>query len=87
MPSISKPAFQLPARLEHDRHGHDHQHHGHAHSHEGHAVAAELITAARPRTLLPRFSLIALSGLQRLMLALPAIAVLWLLTLWAVTDG
>jgi hypothetical protein len=61
-------------------HAHDHDHaHGpeepaHAHDHAKHAVAA-------PR---PVRSLLALSGFQRLALAAPAIAALWLLTAWAI---
>jgi ABC-type Zn2+ transport system substrate-binding protein/surface adhesin len=63
-------------------HGHGHDHgahdHGHAHDHHHHDHAGHRPAAPRPVR-----SLLALSGLQRLALAAPAIAALWLLTAWA----
>jgi hypothetical protein len=62
----------------HDHSGHDHSGHDHAgHGHAGHGHARTSHAPSRFR------SLIALSGLQRLMLALPVIAVLWLMAFWA----
>jgi len=56
-------------------------HHDHAHHHVGHP---RLQGAPRIE---PRLSLIALSGLQRLGLALPVIGLLWLLTFWAMSHA
>jgi ABC-type Zn2+ transport system substrate-binding protein/surface adhesin len=68
-------------------HGHDHGAHDHAHDHShdnSHAHAHALDHAGhRPAAPRPVRSLLALSGLQRLALAAPAIAALWLLTAWA----
>jgi ABC-type nickel/cobalt efflux system permease component RcnA len=76
----------LVAEKDHSHHHHPHDHHEghsharetvHAHDHAEHRHAASRPSASRFR------SLIALSGLQRLMLALPVIAFLWFMTLWA----
>jgi ABC-type nickel/cobalt efflux system permease component RcnA len=73
-----------PHHHPHDHHSHDH-HEGHSHAHEAahaHDHAEHRHGAARRAP--SRFrSLIALSGLQRLMLALPVIGLLWLMAFWA----
>ncbi len=62
---------------DHD-HRHDrHDHHDHEHDHAGDQARR------RPAAPRPARSLLALSGWQRLALAAPAIAALWLLTAWA----
>jgi len=70
----------------HDHHAHDH-HDGHPHARGNETVHAHDRAGHRhgaPRRAPSRFrSLIALSGLQRLMLALPVIALLWLMAFWA----
>jgi ABC-type nickel/cobalt efflux system permease component RcnA len=70
--TLHGPAAAPPAHAHHD-HGHAHDH---AHDHH-HAPAA-------PRRAPAVRSLLALSGLQRLMLTAPVIAGLWLLMLWAI---
>lgn len=83
----------LVAEKDHSHHHHPHDHHDgavrlrgdgatHVHDHSGHDHAGH--GHARTSHAPSRFrSLIALSGLQRLMLALPVIAVLWLMAFWA----
>jgi hypothetical protein len=61
-------------------HGHDDHAHAHPHAH-GHAHPLP------PRLAAPPLSLIALSGWTRLALILPAIALLWLLTLLVTSHG
>ena len=80
----------LVSERDHSHHHHPHDHHdgethGHAKGHRhAHGHAAHEHSHARSRRTPSRFrSLIALSGLQRLMLALPVIAALWLMTFWA----
>lgn len=86
MAALPKPSplAPLPAHADqHDHHSHDHRghdHHGHTHI----ATAPERAAASR---VTPRFSLIALSAVQRLLLILPVVGVLWLLTLWAISNG
>jgi len=64
-------------------HGHSHGHsHGHAHDGHGHHHHEPA-----PRSGPSGFSLISLSGWARLGLVLPLLALLWLLTLWAMTHG
>jgi hypothetical protein len=63
----------------------DHSHHHH-HDHGAHAPhrAHDHAAPAARKHAPSRFrSLIAMSGMQRLLLALPAIAILWLMTFWA----
>lgn len=67
--------------------GHRHAHgqdrgHDHGHNHHHHRD-----TAQQPASVLPRRSLLALSGGMRLLLVLPLIALLWALTFWAVNGG
>jgi hypothetical protein len=69
----------------HSHDGHDHGHEPHRHGHSPHQSGLVGETLARPA--MPRLSLIALSGVQRLALILPAIILLWLLALWAMTNG
>jgi hypothetical protein len=64
----------------HDR---NHAHDGGRHDHV-HAPGEEAHDHPAPRRAAPTRSLVALSGLQRLALAAPAIAALWLLAFWAV---
>ena len=54
-------------------------HHDHPHQAER-GLAREVPATTRP----PR-SLLALSGLERLMIATPVIVVLWLLVIWAIS--
>lgn len=61
-----------PGHTHADSHGHSHAHH------EGHG-------AARKARLKPIRSLIALSAGQRLVMALPLIAGLWLAAFWAMS--
>lgn len=68
---------------DHADHAHDHDHGDPDHAHHSHDVAGK---NRRSRTI-PSLSLIGLSAFQRLVLALPAIGLLWLLTLWAVSNG
>ena len=67
-------------------HGHDHAH-SHVHSHaqtHSHAHDHDHDTAGVTRAAyVPAFSLFALSAGQRLLLALPVIAALWLAACWA----
>jgi hypothetical protein len=83
----------LPAAAPHDHaskhapnhvpnhvHGH-HRAHGHQHSH-GHQHHDTPATAAAGG-----FSLLALSSLARLALVVPPVALLWLLTAWAMNNG
>jgi hypothetical protein len=72
----------LVAEKDHSHHHHPHDHHdgtghGHVHDHAGHVHAPRRHAPSRFR------SLIALSGMQRLLLALPVIAWLWLIAFWA----
>lgn len=60
-------------------HGHNHVH-GAAHGGHHHSVA---ISSAGRIIHQPAFSLFALSALQRLLMALPVIALLWLAAFWA----
>ncbi|MFN3482683.1 MAG: hypothetical protein ACK4YX_06660 [Rhabdaerophilum calidifontis] len=62
---------------------HDHDHHHHDQDHHRHDHARVI----RPRRSAPPLSLIALSGWTRLALVLPAIALLWLLTLRVTNHG
>jgi hypothetical protein len=62
--------------------GHAH-HHGPPHRHEHAGIPALQVERADP----PRLSLMALSAGQRVILALPVVAFLWLLTFWAMRDG
>jgi hypothetical protein len=89
MAAVLKPT-PLPTQ-DHAHHAHDHDGHGHEHGHEPHRHAhaphkSERVGETLARPALPRLSLIALSGGQRLALILPAIAILWLLAIWAMTD-
>jgi hypothetical protein len=89
------PSSVVHAHPAHEPHHHGHHHHGgpshahghgdhdHAHSH-GHNHGHEA-RDARPAE--AGFSLLALSSLQRLALAAPPVALLWLLTLWALNNG
>lgn len=81
---IATPKSLAPAPAE--PHVHAHAHHGHVHHHAHHHTGEHHHTQASPR-IEPRLSLIALSGLQRLGLALPVIGVLWLLTFWAMSHA
>ncbi len=89
---IPRPAMASVADLGH-AHGHDHHDHAH-HDHAGHShghASLHRHEAGAPHATrtagTPRLSLIALSGLQRLLLVAPAIALLWLLTFWAMSNG
>ncbi|MCZ8185382.1 MAG: hypothetical protein O9308_03305 [Beijerinckiaceae bacterium] len=93
-PLLVNPAAPVAARepardqAGHAHHGHHHHDHSHAHDHAGHRHAPAGIPALRrERADPPRLSLMALSAGQRLLLALPPIALLWALTLWAMRDG
>ncbi|MCA0399318.1 MAG: hypothetical protein LCH38_00720 [Proteobacteria bacterium] len=73
MPSEHSPAASSNHPHAHKPHGHG----GHAHDHHHHAPS-------RP---FPGRSLLALAAWQRLLLAAPLIAALWLLTFWALHHG
>jgi hypothetical protein len=82
-----RPAKPLPAFKEHAQHAHAHHsdaHHGHGHHRHLHPVQAKHTHRHAPE---PRFSLIALSAVQRLALIAPAVVVLGLLALWATQNG
>lgn len=77
------PGHGHPHAQDHHR-GHDH-HHGHDHA--GHRHDHATLTALRTeRADPPRLSLMALSAGQRLLLALPLVALLWALAFWAMRD-
>lgn len=87
MVATPKPLALVPVPApagEHAHHGHEHS--GHDHAGHGHHAHPHTDSGPRPRTV-PRLSLIGLSALQRLLLALPAIGLLWLLTFWAMHNG
>jgi hypothetical protein len=80
----------LVSERDHPHHHHLHDHHngetrGHAEGHRhAHSHTAHEHDQTHLRRAPSRFrSLIALSGLQRLMLALPVIVALWVMTFWA----
>lgn len=58
-----------------------HHHHSHDHTHHHHDIPAPAISSAGG------FSLIALSSAARLALAVPPVAMLWLLAAWAMKNG
>lgn len=64
-------------------HHHDHGHGQAAHMHAPHTHARHAHEHAAAPAPAGGFSLLALSGLARLGLALPPIGALWLLMLWA----
>jgi hypothetical protein len=65
-------------------HHHDHPHQAQrVHTHGVHAPDGHAHHLAEGTTRPPR-SLLALSGLERLMIATPVIVVLWLLVIWAI---
>lgn len=72
----------------HVHHDHAHHEHGHGHSHaslhHGHGGTQDQLTS---RMASPRFSLLALSGSQRLLLIAAPITALWLLAFWALHNG
>ncbi|WP_284177753.1 hypothetical protein [Rhabdaerophilum sp. SD176] len=90
-PILASLATPAPARDAAPAHGHTHSHdhaHPHGHAHAGHRHAPiKIPTLRRERADPPRFSLMALSAGQRLLLAVPPVALLWALTLWAMRDG
>ncbi|MCZ8184578.1 MAG: hypothetical protein O9322_16520 [Beijerinckiaceae bacterium] len=91
-PRLASPAAPFPARdaaHSHDHaHSHGHDHHTHGHDHHEHRHAPATIPALRrERADPPRLSLMALSAGQRVLLAVPPVALLWALTFWAMRDG
>ena len=80
----------LVSERDHSHHHHPHDHHdgethGHAKGHlHPHSHVDHEHSHTRSRRAPSRFrSLIALSGLQRLILVLPVIVALWVMTFWA----
>jgi hypothetical protein len=72
-----------------DGHDHHHGHAGHNHVHpvaEGEALA-EGARQSASRKYARGFSLLSLSGGQRLVLVAPPVVLLWVLALWAIGGG
>ena len=72
-----------------DRHAHDHAHdhghaHGHAHDHaHDHTHAHDHARASVARRARPGLSLLRMSAVQRLVIALAFVAAIWLGVVWA----
>ncbi|MFY8113698.1 MAG: hypothetical protein ACOVOC_05745 [Rhabdaerophilum sp.] len=83
---LPRAVAPVPAHAPASGHAHGHDHH-HGHDHAGHRHDHATLPALRTeRADPPRLSLMALSAGQRLVLALPLVALLWALAFWAMRD-